>query len=113
MSMTESFTATETGGEQVTRKKLLEDLKTVVSDAEDLLKATADVTGERVKAARGKAEESLKAARARLAEQEAVLLAKTKAVAGATENYVRANPWKGVGIAAAAGLILGILISRR
>jgi len=113
MSMTESFTAAEAGGEQVTSKKLMEDLRAVVSDAEELLKATAGETGERIKAARVKAEESLKTARARMAEHEAVLLAKTKAVAGAAENYVRANPWKGVGIAAVAGLILGILAARR
>lgn len=113
MSITESFTAEEAAGEQVGRKKLMEDLRAVVSDAEDLLKATAGETGERIKAARVKAEESLKAARARMAEHEAALRAKTKEVAGAAENYVRANPWKGVGIAAAAGLILGILVARR
>jgi ElaB/YqjD/DUF883 family membrane-anchored ribosome-binding protein len=113
MSMAESLTTGEAEVEQVTSKKLMEDLRAVVADAEELLKATAGETGERIKAARVKAEESLKTARARIAAQEAVLLEKTKAVAGAAEAYVRANPWKGVGIAAVAGLILGILAARR
>ena len=112
MSMTERVTATEAEAEQITKGKLMEDLRAVVADAEELLKATADQTGERIAAARGKAEESLKAAKARLDEQEAVVMAKTRAAAKATEDFVRANPWKAVGIAAAAGLVLGILARR-
>ncbi len=108
--MTEPVTATE--AERITKEKLMEDLRAVVADAEELLKATADQTGERIAAARGKAEESLKAARARLAEKEAVVMAKTKEVAKATEDYVRANPWKALGIAAVAGFVLGILARR-
>jgi len=113
MGMTERVTVTEAEAEQITKGKLMEDLRAVVADAEELLKATADQTGERIAAARGKAEESLKAARARLDEQEAALMAKTKAVAKATEDYVKDNPWKSVGIAAAVGLVLGILAKRR
>jgi ElaB/YqjD/DUF883 family membrane-anchored ribosome-binding protein len=113
MGMRKRVTTKEAEAEQVTKGKLLEDMKTVVSDAEELLKATADQTGERIAAARGKAEESLKAAKALLVEQEAAVMAKTKAAAKATEDYLRANPWKAVGIAAAAGFVLGILATRR
>ena len=77
----------------------MEDLRAVVADAEELLKATASQTGERIAAARAKAEESLKAAKARLAEEEVAVLAKTRAAAKAAGDYVRANPWKAVGIA--------------
>ena len=113
MAMTGQETATEVQVKKGTRGKLVEDLRAVVADAEELLKATASQTGERIAAARAKAEESLKAAKARLAEQETAVMVKTKAAAKATEDYVRANPWKGVGIAALAGLILGILAARR
>ena len=113
MSMAEPVTATEAEMGQVSTEKLMDDLRAVVADAEELLKATANQTGERIAAARGKAEESVKAAKARLAEQEAEVMAKTKAAAQATEDYVRANPWKAVGIAAAVGLILGLLAARR
>ena len=103
----------ETNAEQITMEKLMEDMKVVVSDAEELLKATADQTGERIAAARGKTEESLKAAKALIVEQEAAVMAKTKAAAKATEDYLRDNPWKTIGIAAAAGFVLGILATRR
>jgi len=113
MGMREWVAKTEGEAEQITKGKLMEDLKAVVADAEELLKATADQTGERIAAARGKAEESLKAAKVRLDEQEAALMLKTKAAAKATEDYVRDNPWKAMGIAAVAGLVLGILAKRR
>ena len=77
------------------------------------MKATADQTEKRIAAARGKAEESLKAAKVRLDEQEAAVMAKTRAAAKATENYVKDNPWKAMGIAVVAGLVLGILATRR
>jgi len=113
MSMTEWVTAREAEVEQVIKGKLMEDLRAVVAGAEELLKATADQTGERIAAARGKAEESLKAAKVRLNEQDAAVRAKTKAVAKCTEDYVRDNPWKALGIAAAAGFVLCILARRR
>ena len=111
--MIEQVTGTEAEMEQVSREKLMGDLRTVMADAEELLRATASQTGERITAARAKAEESLKAAKARLLEQEAAAVAKAKEAAKAADDYVRANPWMAVGIAALAGLILGILAARR
>lgn len=102
-----------TGAEQVTTEKLMDDLRTVVADAEELLKATASQTGERIAAVRAKAEESLKSAKAGLAEAQAAVVAKTKEAALATDEYVRANPWESVGVAAAVGLVIGMLIARR
>jgi ElaB/YqjD/DUF883 family membrane-anchored ribosome-binding protein len=113
MGMTEPVTATEAEVRQVAKGKLMEDLRAVVLDTEELLKATANQTGERIAAARVKAEESLKAAKARLSEQEAAVMAKTRATAKTADDYVRANPWQAVGIAAVVGLVLGILGARR
>ena len=39
-------------------------------------------------------------------------MAKTKAVAKAADDLVRANPWKVLGIVAAAGFVLGLLAAR-
>ncbi len=113
MAMTGQETPTEADVEKGFRGKLVEDLKAVVADAEELMKVTASQTGERIAAARAKAEESLNTAKIRLAEEEAVVMSKTKAAARATEDYVRANPWKAMGITAAAGFVLGILAARR
>ena len=113
MDMTE--TATETGAERerVSKEKLMAELRTLVGDAEELLKATASQAGEKIAAVRAKAEESMKSARARLATEEAALLARANSAAKATDEFVRANPWKSVGIGAFIGFLLGILATRR
>jgi ElaB/YqjD/DUF883 family membrane-anchored ribosome-binding protein len=97
----------------VSKEKLVADLKVVVGDAEELLRATASQAGEKVSAARERIQASLAAAKVKLSEAERALLEKTKEAAKATDEYVHDHPWKAVGIAAGAGLLLGLLISRR
>jgi len=103
----------EMTAEQISKEKLMADLRTVVVDAEELLKATASQTGERIVAARARASESLAAAKARLAEAQATVVEKVKVAAKTTDNYVHEKPWQSVGIAAAVGVIIGALIARR
>jgi len=98
---------------EVSKEQLMADFRVVVSDAEALLRATANQTGEKLMAARAKVEESLQVARARLADAQYAVVAKTKAAAKATDVYVHENPWNAVGIAATVGLLIGILLGRR
>jgi ElaB/YqjD/DUF883 family membrane-anchored ribosome-binding protein len=97
----------------VSKDKLVADMKVVIADAEELLKATASAAGDRVSAARSRMEDSLRTARIKIAEAQEVVVDKAKAAARATDDYVHANPWRSVGIAAGAGLVIGMLISRR
>jgi ElaB/YqjD/DUF883 family membrane-anchored ribosome-binding protein len=97
----------------VSKEKLVADLKVVVADAEELLRATASQAGEKVSAARERIQVSLATAKVKLTEAERALLEKSKEAAKAADEYVRENPWQAVGVAAAAGLVLGVLISRR
>ena len=99
--------------EHISKQKLMDDLSMVVSDAEELLKATANQTGERITAARARAEETLTAAKARLLVAQEALVEKAKYAAKETDAYVHENPWKAAGVAAAVGLLVGALISRR
>ncbi len=99
--------------ESITRDKLVADLKLVVSDAEELLRATAGQAGEKVAAARAKAEEGLGRARARLKDLEGEVAERGRQAARATDEFVHREPWKAVGIAAGVGLIVGLLIGRR
>lgn len=114
MSMTNTVgrSVDELSGE-VTKEQLIDDFKVVVSDAEALLKATANQGGDKVAEVRAKAEESLRRMKARMEQMQAALIARTKAAAKATDAYVHENPWKAVGIAAGAGLVIGFLINRR
>src|SRR4051812_24458174 len=94
--------------EPVTVDKLLEDLQAVVTDAEALLKATAGNAGEKVQEARSRAEESLSAARERLDEVREDAVLKAREFVSSGEEYVRRNPWQAVGIAAGAGVLVGL-----
>ena len=95
------------------KQKLVSDMKIVVSDAEEILRATAGVAGEKMVDLREQIAERLHDAKMRLADAEAALVDKTKAAARATDDYVNENPWQAVGIAAGVGLLLGIIIGRR
>ena len=96
----------------VSKEKLMRDLRVVVTDAEELLRATAGQAGEKVAVARERIQENLAAAKARLVVAEEAVVAKTKQAARATDEYVHENPWRAVGIGAGVGLIIGMLISR-
>ena len=98
---------------EVTTEQLVADLKTVMLDAEALLKATSAQTGEKIQEVRARAEQSLQQARARLTEIESEALKRAREVADATDEYVRENPWQSVGIAAGVGLLVGLMLSRR
>lgn len=98
---------------EVTTDQLVADLKTVMQDAEALLKATSAQTGEKIQEVRARAEESLRQARARLGDIEEEALRRAREISDSAEDYVRENPWQSVGIAAGAGLLLGLLLSRR
>lgn len=95
------------------QEKLVSDMKSVITDAEDLLHATADEVGERVTGLRSRINQRLAETRARLIEAEAVLVAKTRAAARATDAYVHESPWQAVGIGAGLGFLVGFILGRR
>ncbi len=96
---------------EVTTDQLLADLKTVMNDAEALLRATSTQTGEKIQEVRARAEESLRQAKQRLSSIEDEALRRAREVADATDEYVRENPWQSVGIAAGVGLLVGLLLA--
>ncbi len=94
------------------KEKLAMDLRTVVSDTEELLRATADQAGEKAASLRERAQANLTVAKARLHETERAMIERTRVAAQATDEYVHENPWYAVGVAAGVGLLLGMLIGR-
>lgn len=93
--------------------KLVADLKLVVADTEELLRATAGQAGEQVTELRHRLEKRLQDAKVTLIDAQLFASEKAKAAVHATDDFVHAEPWKAVGIAAALGLALGVLIGRR
>ena len=89
--------------------KLAEDIKTLVRDAEALLRASAENAEDLTEEARQTAERSLHALRSRLSEVERDL----KGRAEVLDGYVHDNPWTAVAGAGGVALLLGLLMGRR
>lgn len=98
---------------EVSKQKLIADLKVVIADAEEILKATAGQAGEKMADLRARLQEHLASARHNLAEAQAAVVERTRQVARATDDYVHDNPWRSIGIAAGIGFVIGLLIGRR
>ena len=95
------------------RDKLMADLRTVVADAEPLLKLTADQVGEGTAGLRERLQERLAQSKSTLLDLQAAATEKAKAAGHAADDYVHEHPWKSVAIGAGVGLIVGMLIGRR
>lgn len=95
------------------RDQLLDDLRQVIRDADNLLKHSEQQAGEGYKSAKERFEATLKNAKAEILRAEEALIAKTKDAAQAADTYVKDNPWQSVGVAAGIGLLIGMLITRR
>ena len=96
----------------ISKEKLMQDLRVVVSDAEELLRATAGQAGEKVSAARERIQGNLAAAKEHLASAQEAVAAKARQAAKVTDEYVHENPWKAIGIAAGISLVVGMLVAR-
>jgi ElaB/YqjD/DUF883 family membrane-anchored ribosome-binding protein len=100
---------TQTGA----RDQLLSDLKTVIQDAEAWLRHSGHLTGEEFKVAKAKFERTLVKAKEDVIRLEEVAVEKAKVAAKATDEYVKENPWKAVGLGTAVGVVIGMLIARK
>lgn len=90
-------------------EKLLQDLKEVVRDGEELLRAGVEDLSERGSAAREKLAAALEVAR----ETQKRLQERAIAGAKAADGYIRENPYQSLGIAFGVGLLLGLFATRR
>ena len=89
------------------------DIQNVVSDAQDLLKTVQNEGESRLADVRAKVQTQLDSARQTLGQLQQTVLDGGKAAMNSTDAYVRSNPWRAVGISAAAGALIGFLIARR
>ncbi len=95
------------------KDKLMNDLRTVISDAEELLRITSDQASEAAADVRTRIQARMNQAKIDLLQLQDAAVAKAKAAGHATDEFVHENPWKSVGIAAGVGLLVGLLVSRR
>jgi ElaB/YqjD/DUF883 family membrane-anchored ribosome-binding protein len=96
-----------------TNDQWLDDINAVLADAESLLSATAEQSGEQIALVRARAESSLRMARRRMVEMQSAMLESTREAVRLTDSYVHENPWNAIGAAAGIGVLVGFLLGRR
>lgn len=94
-------------------QKLVSDLKTLATDTQDLIKATAEQSGEKIAVAREKARVGLAHAQANMAAAQTALAERAKEAARVTHDYVHEHPWSTVGAAALLAFAIGYIAGRR
>ncbi len=102
-----------TADSQTSKDKLVADLKVLIGDTEELLRATAGQAGEKMASARERIQASLGVYKEKLIDAEEAMMERTKEAARATDEYVHDHPWQAVSVAAGVGFLLGMLIARR
>lgn len=95
------------------KDKLMNDLRLVIADAEDLLRLSVDQVGERATEVRERVQDRIDQAKGDLLQLQESALTKAKEAGHVADDYVRDHPWTAVGIASGVGLLLGLLLSRR
>lgn len=94
----------ETNGRGSTREGLLNDLRLLIKDAEELLRGGQgyQIVRERVESTLGNARDGL-----------STMTTGARDAMDTADQYVKEHPWQSVGIGALAGLVIGMLLSRR
>lgn len=98
---------------QSSQDKLIDSVKASLNEAEAMLREAAASSGDRAAELREKAMISLRRTREALYDAQDVMMARGRKAARQADDYVHDNPWQAIGVAAVAGLILGLLVGRR
>jgi len=85
----------------------------LIADVEDLVKQLANVGDAEVARVRARVEKTLASAKSVAAEGASSVKGYARQATTATDEYVRESPWTAVGLAAAVGVLIGFLASRR
>jgi ElaB/YqjD/DUF883 family membrane-anchored ribosome-binding protein len=95
------------------KEQLAADFQAVMSDVESLLAAGGAKAGDEADALRARIERRLETVKARVADAQHDAVVQARRAAQATDSFVHERPWQAMGIAAALGVALGVLIARR
>ncbi|MEA3127072.1 MAG: hypothetical protein QOD67_4091 [Caballeronia sp.] len=94
------------------KQKIIEDIKVLLNDSEELVRLSASLPAEGVDALRTRLRDHVDAARNALESAQTNAQERYRASLDGTVQYTRDNPWQALGIAAGIGFLAGILVSR-
>ena len=94
------------------KQKIIEDIKVLLNDSEELVRLSASLPAEGVDALRTRLRDHVDAARNALETAQSNAQERYRASLDGTVQYTRDNPWQALGLAAGIGFLAGILVSR-
>ncbi|MDR3412794.1 MAG: DUF883 domain-containing protein [Formivibrio sp.] len=92
---------------------LLDQSQAILQETDKLLSEANLAVGKEADALYARVAAGLRDAKEKLMSAERTAVEKAKLAAEATDGYVHEHPWQAVGVAAAVGVLIGMLISRR
>ncbi|MDQ3187028.1 MAG: DUF883 family protein [Pseudomonadota bacterium] len=95
------------------KEKLINDFHSVITDTEELMRSVSSESGGKAQALRAKIEQNLDLAKGYLQDFENSVVDKSRNAARVTDDYVRENAWRTVGLAIGLGIVIGLLIRNR
>lgn len=98
---------------ELTADKIAGEMNALVQDAEALLDATASHTDSRITEIRNRLSGAVAKARVTCQDLQGRATAQVRRGLEQTDATVRSHPWESVGVAFAAGIVLGVLVGRR
>lgn len=106
-------TPSVTGTGEITSSKIIKDIKTVAEDADGLLKNSVSAVTGQISDLRAKAGTKMEEVQSQFEGTCASVAGQAKDMVGNAQRYVKQNPWRVLGMAAAAGVLLGLMRSHR
>jgi ElaB/YqjD/DUF883 family membrane-anchored ribosome-binding protein len=97
----------------VTRDKLVEDVKDVLNDVEQLMRQAASAGEGQAAELRERAASALERAQGKLDGLQRDVRRATREAVQVTDHWVHQNPWSSIGMAAGVGILIGVLVGRR
>lgn len=94
------------------RQQLATDIKVLIRDVEELIRATAADSGDKIVELRRRMQQVVDEVKPHIAALETAVSRQATSAVTCTDTYVRGNPWTAMGISAGVGLVIGLLISR-
>jgi ElaB/YqjD/DUF883 family membrane-anchored ribosome-binding protein len=89
--------------------RLVTDLKRIVRDSEELLRTTKDAAGNKAQEVRERLTDALATATRTCLQLEAEALDRAKTA----DKTIRGHPYQSIGVALGAGLLIGVLVTRK
>ena len=90
-----------------------DDLTLLSETLEEVLRSSGDPADQKYIELKARAEQALHDVKTRVSQASDTYYSRAKKAVYRADDYVREKPWQGIGVGAAAGLVLGILLARR